>query len=68
MRRLIRESDRATTGTGLSPESLDEQLRRKGVPPIRSVHDLARPDLFESDEELDEFLKFTYTARRADLA
>lgn len=50
------------------PETLDEQLRRKGVRPIQSIHDLARPDLFESDEELAEFLKFTYTARRADLA
>ncbi len=47
------------------PETLDEQLRRKGVRPIQSVHDLARPELFDSDEELDEFLEFTYTARRA---
>ena len=44
-------------------ETLDEQLRRKGVQPIRSVHDLARPDLFESDEELEEFLEFTYASR-----
>jgi hypothetical protein len=34
---------------------LDEQARRKGVHPIASVDDL-RADVFESDEELDEFL------------
>lgn len=50
------------------PETLDEQLRRKGVRPIQSVQDLARPELFDSDEELDEFLEFTYTARRAEVS
>jgi hypothetical protein len=49
-------------------ETLEEQLRRKNVQPIGSVHDLARPDLFESDDELDEFLEFTYASRRAELA
>lgn len=49
------------------PETLDEQLRRKGVRPIQSVHDLARPELFDSDEDLDEFLEFTYTARRTEV-
>ena len=34
---------------------LDEQARRKGVRPIASVDEL-RADVFESDEELDEFL------------
>lgn len=34
---------------------LDEQARRKGVHPISSVDEL-RADVFESDEELDEFL------------
>ena len=34
---------------------LDEQARRKGVRPIASVDDL-RADVFESDQELDEFL------------
>ena len=49
-------------------ETLEEQLWRKGVRPIQSVHDLACPDLFESDEELEEFLEFTYASRRAELA
>jgi hypothetical protein len=34
---------------------LDEQARRKGVRPIASVDEL-RADVFEDDEELDEFL------------
>ncbi len=34
---------------------LKEQIRRKGIKPITSVHELAGNG-FESDEELDEFL------------
>jgi hypothetical protein len=37
-------------------ESLDEQARRRGIRPIRSVDDMARDDVFETDEELDAFL------------
>jgi hypothetical protein len=50
------------------PETLDEQLRRKDVRPIQSVHDLARPDLFDSDDELEEFLQFTYAARHTEVS
>lgn len=48
--------------------SLEEALRREGAQPIRSADDLACDDVFETDEELDEFLQFTYAARRADIA
>lgn len=48
-------------------ESLAEQLRHKNVQPIRSADDLACEGLFD-DDELDEFLAYTYTARRAELA
>jgi hypothetical protein len=45
--------------TGSEPGSysaeLDEQARRKGVRPVTSIDEL-RADVFESDEELDEFL------------
>jgi hypothetical protein len=34
---------------------LDEQARRKGIRPISSVDEL-RADVFESDEDLDDFL------------
>ena len=40
-------------------ERLDDELalaRRQGVRPVRNVHDMARPHVFESDEELEEFL------------
>lgn len=46
--------------------SLDELARRKGVQPIRSMDDLVC-DVFDTDDELDEFLSSTYAARRADL-
>jgi hypothetical protein len=48
--------------------SLDEQVRRRGLRPIKSVDDLRCDGVFETDEELDEFLAFTYAARRTDLA
>lgn len=46
----------------------EELLRRQGIRPIGSVDELACPDLFESDDELDEFISFTYASRHAGLA
>ena len=45
----------------------EELARRQGVSPIRSIEDLARPELFESDE-LDELLADLYASRRAGMA
>jgi hypothetical protein len=50
------------------PESIDEQVKRKGVRPVESVNDMAQDGVFESDEELEQFLTHVYTARHADLA
>jgi hypothetical protein len=50
--------------THVPPEEL---ARRQGVRPIADLRDLACPELFESDEELDEFITYTYAARQADL-
>lgn len=50
------------------PESLDEQVRRRGLRPIGSVDELARDDVFESDEELDAFLEHLYAARHSDMS
>lgn len=47
---------------------VEELLRRQGVRPIESVDELACPDLFESDDELDEFIAFVRTSRNAELA
>ncbi|MEU2980073.1 hypothetical protein ABZ678_24520 [Streptomyces hirsutus] len=47
--------------------SVDELLAAKNTQPIRSLDDLAA-DTFESDEELEEFLAFTYAERNRDAA
>lgn len=48
--------------------ALEDLLRSEGVRPIESADDLVCEGVFESDEELEEFLEFTYAARRADIA
>lgn len=47
--------------------SVEELLAAKNTPPIRSLDDLAA-ETFTSDEELDEFIAFTYAERRRDVA
>lgn len=49
------------------PELADELARRKHARPIRSADDLACEGIFDTDEELNEFLEDTYAARRANL-
>ena len=49
-------------------ESLDEQVRRRGLRPVMSADDVARDDVFESDEELDAFLVWYHAERQANLA
>jgi hypothetical protein len=46
---------------------LDEQARHKGVRPITSTDEL-RADVFESDEELEEFLADLETFRHEHMA
>lgn len=53
---------------GLRRESLDEQVRRLGLRPVASADDMARDDVFDSDEELDAFLAHVYAERHANLA
>jgi hypothetical protein len=47
---------------------VSELARRQGVGPVVSVDELARPELFESDEELADFLADLYAARHTELA
>lgn len=47
--------------------SASQLLAAKNVRPIRSLDELTA-DTFESDEELAEFLAFTYAERHRDLA
>jgi hypothetical protein len=46
----------------------EEQIRQQGVQPITSVDELAFPGVWESDDELDEFLADLYASRRANVA
>jgi hypothetical protein len=48
-------------------ESLDEQVRRRGLKPVESAEDLACEGAFETDEELDAFLAQMYAERHANL-
>jgi hypothetical protein len=60
-------ADSAEPQPGSYAAELEEQARRKGVHPIASVDEL-RADVFESDEELDEFLADLEEFRREHLA
>ncbi len=58
-----------TVPGGSSPrEKVEEQALRRGIRPVQSVEDMARDDVFESDEELDAFLAHVYAERHANLA
>ena len=46
--------------------SVPQLLAAKGTRPIRSLDELAA-DTFKSDEEVEEFLAFTYAERHGDL-
>ena len=47
---------------------VEELARRQGVRPVESVEAMARPGLFDSDEEWEEFLEDLYASRRSGLA
>lgn len=58
----------SSEGTSIRPHlSVEQLLAAKNTHPIRSLDDLTA-DTFESDEELEEFLAFTYAERHRDLA
>jgi hypothetical protein len=47
--------------------TLDEILRDENVKTVENIHDLAIDGFFESDEELEEFLRFYHEQRQSDL-
>jgi hypothetical protein len=49
-------------------ESIDEQVKRKGIRPVESVEDMVQDGVLESNQELEPFLAHVYAARHADLA
>jgi hypothetical protein len=50
--------------------SVEALIQAKNAQPIRSLADLEAmsADVFESDEELEEFLAYTYAERHRDMA
>ena len=48
--------------------TLDEIIRAKRPVPLRSVDDLMAPDVFPSEEELDEFARAYREDRQASLS
>lgn len=48
--------------------STEELMRRQGVGPVESLKELAHPELWDSDEEYEEFLADLYASRRAGMA
>ncbi len=46
---------------------IEELARRQGVRPIVTVDELADPDAFDSDEDLEAFVSFIHASRRAEL-
>ena len=63
-----------TGAEALTPWSSDEHVpieelaRRQGVEPLRSLDDLACPELWASDEEYERLLADLYASRRSGLA
>lgn len=52
-------------GRRAARESLDEQAQRKGAHPLRSADELRNDEVWESDEELAEFLAYLDAARQS---
>ncbi len=46
-------------------ETLDEQAKRKGAKPLTSMEELRADGVWESDEELQEFLDYLDRQRQA---
>ncbi len=46
--------------------SLEEQARARGTRPIDSADTYALEGVWESDDEVEEFIEFTYASRRVD--
>lgn len=44
---------------------IEQLMAAQGIRPITSVAELADPNAFESDEEVEEFLADLYASRRA---
>jgi hypothetical protein len=58
----------AVGGWGKAPEpTVEELIRARGARPVTSVADLMVPGVFDSDDEVDEFVTTVRTWRDAEL-
>lgn len=46
---------------------MEELARRQGAPPVESVDDIARPEVFGSDEDWEALLDDLYVCRHSGL-
>lgn len=54
-------------GRPAAPESVEEQVRRKGLRPLRSMDELRDEEIWRPGEELTEFLAYLDATRHARL-
>ncbi|MEV6984229.1 hypothetical protein AB0M95_23650 [Sphaerisporangium sp. NPDC051017] len=63
----VAKANEAVISRTRTPKTSPEELvRAERALPIESLADLAAPDIFGSDEELEEFLTFTRAERQSD--
>ncbi|MGH3929349.1 MAG: hypothetical protein ACRDTF_05160 [Pseudonocardiaceae bacterium] len=55
-------------GEHASLVSVDELARRKGIEHIKTIEELACDGVFDTDDEVEEFLAFVTEQRHANLA
>lgn len=55
-------------GTHPGPVSVEELARRKGIEHVKTIEELACDGVFDTDEEVEEFLAFVTEQRHANLA
>ena len=65
---LFRSSFTEGESPGTGPAPAAEQAGQKEVPPLEPARDIARDGVFESGEELGQFLAHVCAARHAGLA
>jgi hypothetical protein len=47
---------------------VEELARQQGVQPVVSLEELAQPELWESEQEFEDFLADLYASRRSDIS
>lgn len=64
---MTSDAERAPRWSSGEHVPVEELARRQDVRAVESVDELAIPGMWDSDEELDEFLADLYASRHADV-